>query len=83
VQARVVRIYTFVLPAVSCMTKTAFPLLSVLITLTWTSPALAHDLWIERGDGGFLLRYGHHRGAVLPLGKAFRIHVRPSACRGR
>jgi nickel transport protein len=49
------------------MTKHAFPLLAAFVVFTWTSQALAHDLWIERGDGGFVLRYGHHGGAVLPL----------------
>ena len=49
------------------MTRHAFSLLFAFAALTWTSSALAHDLWIERGDGGFVLRYGHHGGAVLPL----------------
>jgi nickel transport protein len=49
------------------MTRSLRQLLPALLALAWTSQALAHDLWIERGDGGFLLRYGHHGGAVLPL----------------
>jgi len=49
------------------MTRHAFSLLFAFAALTWTSSALAHDLWIERGDGGFVLRHGHHGGAVLPL----------------
>jgi uncharacterized GH25 family protein len=46
------------------MLATAFPL---LVVLAWPRVAAAHDLWIERADGGFVLRYGHHGGAVLPL----------------
>jgi nickel transport protein len=42
-------------------------IVSFLSLLISAAPALAHDLWIERGDAGFVLRYGHHGGAVLPL----------------
>jgi nickel transport protein len=49
------------------MTRRAQLLVFILVVLTWTSPALAHDFWLERQDGAFLLRYGHHGGAVLPL----------------
>jgi nickel transport protein len=49
------------------LTKPAVSSLLAFIALTWTSSALAHELWIERGEGGFVLRYGHHGGAVLPL----------------
>ncbi len=49
------------------MSKPALSLLAVLAVSTWTRPGLAHDLWMERGAGGFILRYGHHGGAVLRL----------------
>lgn len=29
--------------------------------------ALAHDFWLEQARGAYLLRYGHHGGASLPL----------------
>jgi nickel transport protein len=36
------------------------------------APALAaaHDLWVERSTDGFVVRYGHHGGALLPLDTA-------------
>jgi nickel transport protein len=63
----VVRFSKFVLPTVPPMTQPTLPLLLAFAAFTWTSQAMAHDLWIERADGGFVLRYGHHGGAVLPL----------------
>lgn len=44
--------------------RTALP---ILVALVWPRVAAAHDLWIERGGGGFVLHHGHHGGAVLPL----------------
>jgi nickel transport protein len=41
--------------------------IAFIAMLTGSGVALAHDLWLERQDGAFLLRYGHHGGAVLPL----------------
>jgi hypothetical protein len=38
-----------------------------LLVLSTSSQALAHDLWLERQSGGFLLRYGHRGGEALPL----------------
>ena len=38
-----------------------------LVVLTWSGQALAHDFWLERQAGTFLLRYGHHGGENLPL----------------
>ncbi len=32
--------------------------------------ALAHDLWVERTPEGFLVRYGHRGGEVLPVDPA-------------
>jgi nickel transport protein len=29
--------------------------------------AQAHDFWLERQEGQFILRYGHHGGEALPL----------------
>lgn len=49
------------------MTRPVASLLAVFAVLAWASQVRAHDLWIERGDGGFVLRHGHHGGAVLPL----------------
>ena len=37
------------------------------VVLTWSGRALAHDFWLERQTGTFLLRYGHHGGETLPL----------------
>jgi len=53
-----------VLPTTS---RLSFPLLVAGLAFAWSGPAQAHDLWVERGAGGFVLRYGHHGGAVLPL----------------
>lgn len=39
----------------------------VLSVLTWSGQALAHDFWLEREAGTFVLRYGHRGGEVLPL----------------
>lgn len=42
-----------------------------LITLFWlvaiSLPALAHDLWIEKENGEYVLHYGHHDGDALPI----------------
>jgi nickel transport protein len=57
------------------MLRTAVPL---LVAFAWSHVAAAHDLWIEPGDGGFVLRYGHHGGAVLPLAAE---KVRTLTCR--
>src|SRR5512133_2418501 len=40
--------------------------------------ASAHDFWLERKAGTFLLRHGHHGGASLPLDAG---KVRTFACR--
>jgi uncharacterized GH25 family protein len=42
-------------------------LLVLLAAAWWPAPARAHDLWLERQGGSFLLRYGHRGGAALPL----------------
>jgi nickel transport protein len=49
------------------MTKLVLASGFAFAVLAGARPALAHDLWIERGDGGFVLRQGHHGGAALPL----------------
>ena len=46
----------------------------VLLVLTLSRHALAHDFWLERQGGAFLLRYGHHGGEVLPL-DAGKLHT--------
>jgi nickel transport protein len=38
-----------------------------LLLVISTRVALAHDFWLERQGGAFLLRYGHHGGEALPL----------------
>jgi uncharacterized GH25 family protein len=38
-----------------------------LLVLTASGQALAHDFWLERQAGVFLLRYGHHGAEILPL----------------
>jgi nickel transport protein len=38
-----------------------------LASLAWGGSASAHDFWIERQSGAFILRYGHHGGEVLAL----------------
>jgi nickel transport protein len=35
--------------------------------LAWEGVALAHDLWVERQEGTFVLRYGHRGGEALAL----------------
>jgi uncharacterized GH25 family protein len=47
--------------------------------LVWEGPALAHDFWLERAAGAYLLRYGHHGGASLPLDAG---KIRALTCRG-
>jgi ABC-type Co2+ transport system, periplasmic component len=47
-----------------------FLLTVVLATLPWAGSARAHDFWIERQGGVFVLRYGHHGGEVLALNAA-------------
>jgi nickel transport protein len=49
------------------MPKHVRVVIAFVAILTWSGEALAHDLWLERQDNAFLLRYGHHGGAVLPL----------------
>jgi uncharacterized GH25 family protein len=39
----------------------------VLAVLTLSGKAMAHDFWLERQTGTFVLRYGHRGGEVLPL----------------
>jgi len=39
----------------------------VLVVLTSSGRAMAHDFWLERQAGGFVLRYGHRGAEVLPL----------------
>jgi uncharacterized GH25 family protein len=47
-----------------------FLLTIVLATLPWVGSARAHDFWLERQGGAFVLRYGHHGGEVLALDAA-------------
>lgn len=42
-------------------------LLALLAAVAWPATARAHDFWVEREGGAFLVRYGHHGGRVLPL----------------
>lgn len=49
------------------MTLRSLLLVLVLSNLTWTSSALAHDLWLEPQEGAFVLRYGHRGHEALPL----------------
>jgi uncharacterized GH25 family protein len=50
----------------------------VLTVLTLSSQAMAHDFWLERQAGSFVLRYGHRGGEALPLDTA---KVRSLTCR--
>ena len=56
----------------------AYAVLLCLGVLTSSARALAHDFWLERAGGTFLLRYGHHGGEALPLdaGKLKRLLCR-------
>ena len=47
--------------------RRAFGLAAVLSVLGLSGQAQAHDFWLERQGGAFLLRYGHHGGEALPL----------------
>ena len=47
-----------------------FLLTIVLAWLPWAGLARAHDFWLERQGGAFILRYGHHGGEVLALDAA-------------
>ena len=38
--------------------------------LPWAGSARAHDFWLERQGGSFVLRYGHHGGEGLALDAA-------------
>lgn len=42
----------------------------ILASLPWAGSARAHDFWLERQGGVFLLRYGHHGGEALALDAA-------------
>ncbi|HJX53539.1 MAG TPA: DUF4198 domain-containing protein [Polyangia bacterium] len=50
--------------------KLPLPFTIILASLTWAGSARAHDFWLERQGGVFLLRYGHHGGEVLALDAA-------------
>lgn len=45
-------------------------LTAALAALLAPSASLAHDLWVERADDGFALRYGHRGGEVLAIDAA-------------
>lgn len=45
------------------------PLLALTLSLL-PGLARAHDFWVERTDGGYVLRYGHRGGEVLPIDAA-------------
>jgi uncharacterized GH25 family protein len=40
---------------------------AVLVVLTLSGQALAHDLWLQREGSALVLRYGHRGGEALPL----------------
>jgi uncharacterized GH25 family protein len=42
----------------------------VLASLPWPGTARAHDFWLERQGGAFVLRYGHHGGEAMALDAA-------------
>jgi hypothetical protein len=42
----------------------------VIALLLGAGSAHAHDFWLERQDGAFVLRYGHHGGEALALDAA-------------
>jgi uncharacterized GH25 family protein len=46
--------------------------------LLWAATTRAHDFWLERQAGAFVLRYGHHGGEVLALDAA---KIRTLTCR--
>jgi nickel transport protein len=50
----------------------------VLALLLGAGSAHAHDFWLERQDGAFVLRYGHHGGEVLALDAA---KIKTLSCR--
>lgn len=54
------------------------PLVGLLSALTLARTAAAHDLWLERQAGAFVLRYGHRGGETLPLDRA---KIRTLRCR--
>ena len=47
-----------------------FVITIVLASLSWAGSARAHDFWLERQGGAFVLRYGHHGGEGLALDAA-------------
>jgi uncharacterized GH25 family protein len=53
-------------------------LVVVLAVLTLSTQAMAHDFWLERQAGAFVLRYGHRGGEALPLDAA---KMRSLTCR--
>ncbi len=55
-------------------------MLTILVALAGSAPALAHDLWLEREGGAFLLRYGHRGEKALPLDAG---KLRSLVCRKR
>jgi uncharacterized GH25 family protein len=52
--------------------------IAALAVLLGGGQASAHDFWLEREGGIFLLRYGHHGGASLPIDAG---KVKSFACR--
>jgi nickel transport protein len=52
----------------------------IAAVLAWEGSALAHDLWVERQDSSFVLRYGHRGGEalVLPGAKVKTFVCRPA-----
>lgn len=47
--------------------KALFLLGAIAVVLACEGAAFAHDLWVERQDGAFVLRYGHRGGEALAL----------------
>ena len=49
------------------MSRPVVRLAPILVVLSLSGQARAHDFWVEPQGGAFLLRYGHRGGDALPL----------------
>jgi nickel transport protein len=61
-----------------CTQRLSAVLTIVLALLLGAGSAHAHDFWLERQDGAFVLRYGHRGGEVLALDAA---KIKTLSCR--
>lgn len=52
------------------MSRSLAPVALLAVAALAPAPARAHDLWLERGGAGLVLRHGHRGGKRLPIDAA-------------